>query len=70
MIPTYELTGETYEIADRGLRVYVAKLTCDCTRANLRLLIGDQIGDAVIVGVESVAIESQNHRLVGLAVAA
>ena len=58
MIPTYELTGESFNISGRGT-VFTAKLTCDCERNELCQLLGRSINNQIIIGIESFAIPDQ-----------
>ncbi len=58
MIPTYELTGESFNISGRGT-VFTARLTCDCERNELCQLLGQSINNQIIIGIESFAIPDQ-----------
>lgn len=58
MIPTYELTGESFGISGRGT-VFTARLTCDCERKELSQLLGTSIDDEMIIGIESCLIPDQ-----------
>ena len=58
MIPTYELTGESFNISGRGT-VFTAKLTCDCSREELCQFLGKSINNQIIIGIESFAIDDQ-----------
>lgn len=55
MIPTYQLTGESFDISGRGT-VFTARLTCDCDRKDLSHLIGIKVNNQKVIGIESYAI--------------
>jgi hypothetical protein len=52
---TYELTDAYFDIEGRG-RVYIAKLTSNTNRDDLKLLLGTELNGKTIVGVESFAL--------------
>ena len=58
MIPSYELTGESFNISGRGT-VFTARLTCDCKREDLGQFLGQSINNQIIIGIESFAIPDQ-----------
>ena len=71
MIPTYRLTGDTFEIRDLGM-VYVAQLTCACNRDDLTQLIGTEFEvdgqKKKIRAIESYAVHYQGFKPIGLLV--
>lgn len=58
MLPTYQLTDESYDISGKGT-VFIAKLTCNCNRDELCQLLGQSINNEIIIGIESFAIANQ-----------
>lgn len=68
MKPTYELTGEKYELKGRGT-VFAAYTTCECVRGDLKELVGTELpGVGTIKDIESYAIDNQSHKPIGLLV--
>lgn len=68
MIPTYELTGESFELKDRGWIVYTARLTCKCDIDDLSTLKGTKVHDKTILAIERFGVQDQSFKNIGLAV--
>ena len=71
MIPTYILTGETFDLKDRGI-VHMARTACVCNTNDLSELIGQELEvmgkKKKIIGIERFAIHDQSHKLIGILV--
>ena len=60
MIPTYELTGESFNISDKGT-VFTARLTSDSIKEELLAsqLLGTLVNGEIIIGIESYLISDK-----------
>lgn len=72
MKPTYELTGDKFEIKDRGWVVYTANTTCNCSWNDVCELVGTEVEiegkKRKVMAVEQFAVNNQSYKPIGLAV--